>query len=373
LKVQDRLPVNGFVELNSKQSQNTEAGRLEASVSYDNLFQRQHSLGAYWFYAPRKPSEANIISTTYRAPFGAPGDQLFVLWTHADSDTATALGGATVARGDTFGLRWRDELRTTGAYQHGLTWGASYRSLRDKNRDVAGFITPESPLRYPSFNLGYDLVSAGPAPGRLTTFDAGLTVGFAGLGGRTIDCDGRQLDQFACKRAGASPGFQVATLAASHRRPIGAWSVFARVQAQFASGPLVPAEQITLGGIDTVRGYYEGEQAGDAALAGRFEIESPRFAPGAPGGRVGLKALVFIDRADLRKREALPGEPQRIHLGSYGLGLRLDSTFGLQARLDWAAVVFDTRRLDSAGAREPVSGEAAGRRHRWELSVRQVF
>lgn len=369
IKVQDKAPLHGFVELNSKQSQFTERGRLEASASYDNLFQRRHSIGAYWFYSPRRPNQANIWSLNYGLPLGGRGDTLVFGATHSDSETPTPLGGGTVSKGDTYTLRWRNELRSRGSYFHALSFGATHRSLDDANRDVAGATVPATPLSYPSFQLNYDFTQPGDG-GRLTTLGAGLNVGVPLWGRRQVDCNGRALEQFECKRTGASAAFQVLNLGASHREPVfGAWSVFVRGQLQLASGPLVPAEQVTYGGADSVRGYYEGEQAGDQGWSLRGEFTTPAV----NAGGLRWQALAFGDRAQVRKIEPLPVELAKVNLGSWGLGLRADSAWGLQLRLDWAHVVFDTLKLDSQGVLQPTTGAAAGRDQRWEISVRQSF
>lgn len=375
LKVNDKLPVSGFVELNSRQQQNTKRGRLEANLSYDNLFQLQHGLGAYWIYSPLRPSEVNIISLNYNLPLGGPGDRLFMLVSHSNTNTPTTLGGAAIGasltRGETYDLRWRNQLRAFGSFQHAATWGLQYRHTRDRNRDdLENELSVDPPLRYPVFSVAYELTDFGSTPGRLTTFDIGLNVGLGGLGSRTVDCDGRQVDQFECKRAGARPTFQVGTLGVSHREPVfGGWSLYGRLQSQFASGPLVSAEQFVQGGIDSVRGYFEGEQSADMGVALRAELGTPAF---VSTDTLRLSALAFYDRALLRRLQALPEEPVHIQMGSYGLGLRFESRFGLTANLDWAVPVFDTSKLDPSGL-VPVTGSRAGRRQRWDLSVRQSF
>jgi hemolysin activation/secretion protein len=371
LKVQDKLPLNGSVELNSKQAQNTERGRLEAGITYDNLFQRLHSIGLFWLVSPSRMSDSNVLSLSYRLPLQGDGDTLSLLLTRSDSDTPTALGGSTITRGSTLGLRWRDELRAPLGLQHALTWQLSYRDLRDRNADVAGFATEAPPLRYPSFALSYDLARSGGAVARLSTLQASITFGLAATGRRTVNCAGTELDQFGCKRSGAAPGFQVFNLGLSHREPVlGNWSAYARLQGQFASGPLVPAEQSTLGGVDSVRGYYEGEQAGDYSLALRLELDTPPLF-GNPAAV--LKAQLFHDRAELGRENPLPGEIDQSRMASIGFGLRLETRFGLHARLDWARVLLGTLRNDSSGGQVPVSGKAAGRGNRVELAVRQSF
>jgi hemolysin activation/secretion protein len=369
LKVQDSLPLHGSVELNDKQSQNTVAGRLEAGLAYDNLFQRGHGLGWNLFYSPRRPSEANIHSLSYQLPLGGAGDRLYLLYTHSDSNTPTPLGGATVSRGNTTRLRWRDELGGLEGLSHALTWGLSFHDLRDRNLDVGGVSTASPPLRYPSLNTSYELDLSGSLPGRSSHLQADLTLSLPGLSRRDVDCYGTPRDQFECKRSSASARFQVLGLNLVHREPLGRWSISARLQAQITDTPLVPAEQVVYGGQDSVRGYYEGEQAGDLGAALRLELGTPAWA--VPEG-ASLHALGFYDRAVLRRLYALPGEVVTPRLGSAGLGLRVDTAFGLQITLDGAWVLIDTSRLDGS-AQQPVSGRSVGRGQRWDFSLRQAF
>lgn len=379
LKVQDTLPLHGSLEVNDKQSVNTAAGRLEANLAYDNLLQRGHSLGFTWFYSPRRPSEANIQSLNYGLPLGGAGDRLTLALTHSDSNTPTPLGGETVSRGDTWRLRWREELPVREGLTHGLTYGATLKHLRDANKEVAGFTVPAPTLRYPTFQFGYDLALQGAAAGRLTQLQAELTVSLPGLSRRIVDCNGVPREQFACKRvtggldqpSAARPGFQYLTLSLSHREPVGGWQLAGKLQAQLGDTPLVPAEQVVYGGRDSVRGYYQGEQAGDLGAAFRLELQPPAWAP-IP--RWSLQALAFVDTAALRRLYALAGEQASARLASVGLGLRVQGPFGLQAALDWAQLLVDTSRFDSASAsQEPLNGRGAGRSQRWQFSLRQGF
>jgi hemolysin activation/secretion protein len=370
LKVQDKMPLHGFVELNNKRSVNTEAGRLEAGANYDNLFQRQHSIGLNWLYSPRRPDQANVGTLSYNAPLGGPGDRLFAVLTHSDSNTPTAIGGSTVSRGDTWRLRWRDQLAAQGALSHALSWGATWRDLQDSNVDVGGVTTTPSRLRYPSVSAGYDLdIDSEAVPGRSSRVQAELNVSFPSLSRRRVLCyegAANPQDQFACKRAGASSGFQVLGLTLSHREPIGRWWVSGRVQAQLSSAPLVPSEQVVYGGVDSVRGYYEGEQAGDQGIAIRFEGGTPRW---DIAEATGLRAITFLDRALAHKQEALPAEPSTTQLASLGLGLRLETGFGLQITLDWAHTLRDTSRTDSNGFVETLTR----RGDKWSFALRQMF
>ncbi len=370
LKVQDSLPVHGFAELNNKQSQNTRAGRLEAGLSYDNFFQRGHSIGLNWFYSPKRPSEANIQSLSWHFPLGGAGDRLYLLLTNSDSNTPTPLGGATVSRGQTWRARWRDELPAAEGLNQALTWGTTVRNLRDRNLGVAGADIDSPPLKYASFSVAYELQLAAGLPGRSSSLQAEFTFSPQGLNRRELDCFGVPRDQFECKRAAASAGFQTFGLTLTHREPLGRWSLLARLQGQFSDAPLVPSEQVVYGGQDSVRGYYEGEQAGDLGAALRLELASPGWAP-LP--RVSFNALAFYDHAVLRRLYALPSEDDNAQLASTGLGVRVASNTGLQATLSWARILKGSSRSESSGLRVPLSGEAAGRSQRWDFTLRQSF
>jgi hemolysin activation/secretion protein len=357
LKVQDSLPLHGSVELNNKQAENTKAGRLEAGLSYNNLFQLGHSLGLNWFYSPTRPEEANIKTLIYHLPLGGAGDRLYLSYLYSDSNTPTSLGGETVSRGSTWRLRWRDELQRRDGLNHALTWGMTHRNLQDQNLDVAGLTTPAPALRYTTLNASYELELSGAAlgakPGRSSRLQTDLTLSLPALNGREVDCFGSTLDQFGCKRSQASARFQVLGLSLSHQEPLGRWVASVRVQGQFSDAPLVPSEQVVYGGQDSVRGYFEGEESGDLGAALRVELISPAW---QPLERLSLRAQTFYDYAALRRLEPLPSEVASKSLASAGFGLKLESRFGLQAALQWAHVLRDS-----------------GRRQRWDLNVRQAF
>ena len=58
LKVQDKLPLHGSLELNNRASHDTTALRLSAALHYDNLWQRDHSISLQYQISPQESSEA---------------------------------------------------------------------------------------------------------------------------------------------------------------------------------------------------------------------------------------------------------------------------------------------------------------------------
>ena len=94
--------------------------------------------------------------------------------------------------------------------------------------------------------------------------------------------------------------FGKAALTASREQKLPAGcSLLVRASGQAASGALISNEQFALGGVNSVRGYYEGDQYGDCGWSGSLELRSPYLA--STGGGISgfvpawLRASVFTD------------------------------------------------------------------------------
>jgi hemolysin activation/secretion protein len=368
LKVDDKPAASGSIELNSRQSFNSSRGRLEALASYNNLFQRGHNVGLSWQYAPYRPKDANTLTLLYGFPL-TRSDSVSLSLTNSSSDTptGTSLGGATLTRGQFFSGRVRHQLDALRwPVSHSLSYGLDYKNNQDRSSTDSGLTTEKPALRYPVLNLGYELNWQGNS-GSSLGLRSSLAASSRDLNSRQVDCEGVQTDQFDCKRAGARADFLVWKFGADVRREVLAgWRVTGKVDAQLASGPLASGEQFSLGGTDTVRGYYDYEQAGDQGWTTRVELGSPEWLKASGWSGSGL---VFVDRGFVLIKQALAGQIARVNLGSYGLGLRLGNAAGTEAAVDVAMPVFETSRAASSGGLEA----ATRKRPRLEVRVKQAF
>ena len=146
-------------------------------------------------------------------------------------------------------------------------------------------------------------------------------------------------DQFECKRAGARSNFAVLRGDVQRSQVLGAgWDLTVRLDFQAASQPLVPSEQFSAGGVDSVRGYLDAEQSGDDAWRTRLEVRTPALWPQAG---IDARAIGFLDWASLVRKEPLPGEEGSYSIGSLGLGMRLRDDSGLRLALDWGRALRD--------------------------------
>jgi hemolysin activation/secretion protein len=156
LKVADQLALHGTIELNNKHTFNTDPGKVEAGLHYDNLFQRQHALGVNWLL----PIHGTGRGSTWVFSHGAPlvDGRLSTTLVVSDSSTPTSLGGATVTQGETIGSRYRQPLGgAEPGFGHGWTVGGEFKNNRDGNHSVAGVSTQNPDLRYLVLQAGYDV------------------------------------------------------------------------------------------------------------------------------------------------------------------------------------------------------------------------
>jgi hemolysin activation/secretion protein len=330
LQVSDKLPLYGTLELNNQHAAGTEPLRASATLRYDNLFQREHSLALTLQTAPQQPAQSRAVVLNYSLPAG-DGDTWALSSSWSNSDVETLGGTQALGRGTTVGLRHHHNLGV-GTGSGTVSLGADVKFLRD--RVASGSSGLETPLRYLPLQAAFNgQWSQGAESLALTT---SLSLAWQRLLQRQVDCAGTPQDQFDCKTQGASGSFGVFKLDGRWTLPLGTSALVTRLAAQVASGPLVSAEQFALGGADTVRGYFESEVSADHALLGSLEWRGANLLPRDAGaGPLDLKPLAFLDLA--RGYLAQPGTGQQAHsslLGA-GLGLRLSATW-LDAALEVA-------------------------------------
>jgi len=323
LAVDDDLALHGNLEVNNRQSPDTSKQRLEAGLRYDNLWQKQHSVGLNYVVSPQKTDEVNVLAGFYSAPLGA-GRSVSAFVQHSNSNIATAADSTVLGKGTTLGARYSLTLPNpvgVAGFFHSLSLGIDYKDLRE-TQNILGADQKVTPLRYSPLMAQYTASRFGES-GEFTG-NLGLAANL-GLTSRRLDCQGVDLDQFECRRAGARPSFVVlrGDLGYSHRM-LG-WEVMAKLDFQAGAQPLVSAEQLTAGGMDSVRGYFEGETAGDAGWRFKAEAKTPSL---LDVGGSSLRAVGFVEGAVLWLNDPLAGQTSEFSLAGAGVGLRLKGPKG---------------------------------------------
>ncbi len=345
--VEDKLPVHANLAVNNAASPNTTATRLQASVSYDNLFQRDHSLSLQWVTSPEKASEVNVVSLAYSVPMGQAGlESLAVTLTRSDSQVFAALGNTTAfGKGTVFGLRRSYVLNLSESNFQLLTLGAEYKDMQDTvmlgDIELSG-----TPIKFMPWSLSW--TSSSRADKSELQLGATLTGGVSGLVNRQ--------QQFADKRYKAKATYAFARLDFRHTQTLPWFGLRLRSQAdtQLSPDPLISNEQYVIGGTASVRGYYEAEAVGDLGVRGSLQLDSADLATG-----LGWKWLssfnvrAFVDGAAAELRDPLPGQARRFRLLGSGLGLQASSagSYPVSLSLDAAWPLLKRGTVGSEGLR----------------------
>lgn len=187
-----------------------------------------------------------------------------------------------VGNGITLGARFSQTLPKPAGidnFFHSISLGADYKDLNE-TQNTLGADRKQTPLQYMPLVAQYSFSRFGDT-GEFSG-NLGLVVNLD-INTQNVDCQGYDLEQFACRRAYARPDFSIMRGELSYVKRLFGWEGLARMDLQLANQPLVSPEQILAGGMDSVRGYYEGEAAGDSGWRLRAEITTPVLVDVAEG------------------------------------------------------------------------------------------
>jgi hemolysin activation/secretion protein len=326
LKVDDELPVHASLELNDRYTNNTERLRLNANLSYDNLWQREHSVAVGYQVAPQAREQVEVFSGTYAfRPFD--GDTMLTLYGLKTASDVAALGTlGVVGDGAIAGARATVPLPQAEKLVHNVTFGLDYKDFGE-SIELLGADTLNTPISYTLWSANY---------GGTLFHDSARTV--YGLGVNfAVRGMGNTIKEFENKRFLSKPNFMYLTVSGSHVHtlPFG-MEFFGTVDAQLADSPLISNEQFTMGGLQSVRGYFESQQFADNGVHATVEWRSPDFGPRIDDRLTNFRVHAFFDAATGNIKDALPLQADAFTLWSTGLGFRLTALKAFNAEFDWA-------------------------------------
>lgn len=313
LAVDDSLPLHGSLELNNRNSANTTALRLNGSLNYDNLWQAGNSVGANFQISPEAIDEVQVFSGYYRARFsGLERFSLTLSGVSQDSNISTLGGGISAGRGYTIALLANYRLPTWDNYYQSFSFGVDYKH----STQITDFFG-EVPIDYMPVTLSYS--GAWYWPQQSLNLFLGFTSNL-----RTFSSTSEQWDE---NRYRADASFNILRGNIAYTAQLvehleGFW----RLHGQFSDGPLITAEQSPGGGMDSVRGYYEGEVLGDQSAFGTFELRTDVLSEllGSMPGEAQANLYAFADGGVLNRRRPLPEEKSYQYLASIGFGARFE-------------------------------------------------
>lgn len=337
LAVQDTFPLHGSVELNNRYSADTDPLRVNASLSYNNLWQLGHSIGGSFQIAPEDINEVKVFSGYYVIRFADPNWLTLIAQGVKQDSNVSTLGSIAVAgKGEIIGGRAIITFPQLTNFFHSLTLGLDYKHF-DQDVTIAAQTVP-TPVYYYPFSANYTMTYA--PKGSITNADFGITFHARGMGSTPQHFDFNRFD------ADANFIYLRSDISHQHDLPFG-FQGFAKLQGQVSDQPLVNSEQFAGGGLGTVRGYLEAETLGDNAFCGTLELRSPNLlsfmAAEANEGRI----YIFADGGYLELIDPLPEQDWKFALASVGAGARVRLRNHLNGSID-AAVPFISQTQTAA-------------------------
>ncbi|HEX6691332.1 MAG TPA: ShlB/FhaC/HecB family hemolysin secretion/activation protein [Burkholderiales bacterium] len=355
VRVVDEKPVKFSASLDN--TGNAQTGRLRVGLGFqhgnsgggDEVITMQYVYAPYTdeLNAAGEPDDLTIIPNRrvtilgfgYRIPLYALGDVLDFTagYSNVDSGTVGGIFNVTGA-GTIFGARYTRNLNRIGDYDHRWQFSLDYRSY--DNKDVTAVGDPTNTQLIPDVTV-HPVTAMYSGVVRQQDGEAGFQIGLSKNipGGNDGDdatfCASRSDGVGQC--AGAQ--YTIWRWGFNYNRALaGDWQARLTMNGQVTDDMLVTGEQFGIGGMDSVRGFSEREVTGDSGFRGSAEVYTPDF--GGVSGVSGMRtrALAFIDWGGTYRVNPAPGEIQRQHISSAGLGIRIGHSTNFSLRADWAMV-----------------------------------
>lgn len=323
LKVEDSLPLHASLELNDRFSQDTTRPRIGGTLKYDNLWQREHSLGLSFLISPENTDEVQVLSANYLMRFDDTDLLLAMYGVKSKSNVATVGGINILGDGTILGLRLIKPLPSLDNFYHSVSLGFDYKSFGQKI--VFGDIS-DAPVKYLPVTANY--TATWQESKNITQLNTDVLFGIRGLVADEAE--------FTERRDGAKPNFFIAKAELQRTQALPKdFEVFATLDGQYSGSPLIANEQYLAGGLDTVRGYLESELSGDRAIHSTLELRSPPLFKNISWIK-DFKLFAFYDISRLSTIDADPAT-----LAGTGLGMRIKAARGINLNLDLAVPLKD--------------------------------
>lgn len=312
LRVQDKIPLHGSLQLDNDYTVDTEPLRATAALSYANLFSELDTVSLQYQDAPQAPGEVGVLNASYESRPLWGDARLAMSFINSNSNVSTVGGGAlgVLGKGQIYSTRLTWPVLATPESQQSLALGFDYKHFRD-SVTLGGGSELITPVSYTNASVAYvGAWNLKPADGVLS-----VTANFGPreAPNNAVDFENNRFlarpDYFYVR----GDGTVTAHLPAGFRFTV-------RIAGQWTAEPLLSYEQLAVGGADGVRGYLAAEELGDTGVKGTVQLQTPTWSWGRPQL---LNAFVYYDDGHTRIFDVLPGEMESATLRSWGGGLNV--------------------------------------------------
>jgi hemolysin activation/secretion protein len=258
------------------------------------------------------------VSGSYVAPIHGTPLTAVVYGVHSNSNVSAINNIGVIGSGDIGGVRAIYSTTSGNPLSplvHQFTFGADYKSFKE-DLNLTGSDTAKTPISYVPFTLQYSVAKRSEK--QEIDFGISLNFGLRGVGASDAE--------FRLKRFEASANWAALRGDFSYlRKWHGDWQTGLRTSWQFSGRPMVSNEQFSLGGLDSVRGYFESQVLGDDGASGQLQLDAPSLHKIFGEHMQSLRLFTFVDGGVMRVHKPLGEQDRSTRLISVGGGLTLRS------------------------------------------------
>ncbi|HUN74185.1 MAG TPA: POTRA domain-containing protein [Steroidobacteraceae bacterium] len=331
LKVTDKLPLHGSLEVDDNYTADTKPLRATAALSYANLFSDLDDLTVQYQDSPQSPGQVKVLNAAYALHPIWDGWRLSGIFIDSNSSVSSIGEGATgvLGTGEIYSLRASYIPFTSTTTSQSVTLGYDYKHFTNSITEGGTAAPLVTPISYSNLSLTY-----------LGAWHVGwleavvsLTPDF-GVRGAPNNPAAFENDRYLGR-----PNYFYLRYDGSFTAHLPAdFRLMVRLAGQATEDPLVSNENYSIGGADGVRGYLEAEELGDAALKGTVQAQTPTWSWRA---RHVINAFWFYDAGRTHVLATLAGQPEYVMLRSWGTGANLLPDYWLTGTLTWAYPLTD--------------------------------
>jgi len=343
VRVADQRPYRFSLSLDNTGTPQTGNYRVGVGFQHANLFDRDQVLNLQYVTSPSQEDNPDklalppnnsvlIVGAGYHVPLYSLGDSIDLIAGYANVDSGVVQNLFNISgSGRIYAGRYNFGLPRLAGIEQKLSLGFDWRYY-DNNVVPVGTSTAIVPdyVLHP-LSLAYSGAWRGSAD----------EVSFYASGVRNIPggSNGDQA-QFDLVRPGAPADYTLSRFnfiwVRSFPRDV---QGRVRFTGQYTRDELVPAEQFGIGGLDSVRGFFEREFAGDRGYSGSFEVYSPDFGSQFEVEGLRVRVLAFYDYGRVWQINPQVFEPSVTGISSAGPGIRIAYKSSLSARFDYGFVI----------------------------------
>jgi hemolysin activation/secretion protein len=337
LRVADRPPLSGQFSLDNTGNAATGQWRFGTALQHANLLDRDIVGALQVQTSPGHWGDVRVVSGSLRAPWYSAG--WMFEWSALSSNVDSGVVNGTdsngrpysfgmVGKGGQWGLKATRLLERSWGWEPRVTFGMDFRrtdnrgdSQTERREDINNYIELH-PLTITASAL---------------KVDESLTLSVMGAATRNFPGSGRSASPVFAQqnRPTSTPDYTSYKLQANARWPAGKGFVILGWNGQWTRDVLVPAEQFSIGGDASVRGFNGRVAPGDKGHRLGIEWQSATSAVSYMEGlQWGWSAFADWGQVWLNTVNDIP----KITLSSVGLGLRGSYRDGLSVRADAGVV-----------------------------------